>query len=184
MMEKAMATHSSTLAWKIPWTEKPGRLQSMGLKRVGHAFGMKVLYYSRSRKECDFASAVTQEELFRESDILSLHAPQTPETLHIINRENLRKMKKSAILINTARGGLVDSNALAEALNSNLIAGAGIDVLEQEPPPAEHPLLHAQNCIVTPHVGWATFQARKRLIKVLCGNVRAFLAGNPVNVVN
>ena len=152
--------------------------------QIGHAFGMKVLYYSRSRKECDFASAVTQEELFRESDILSLHAPQTPETLHIINRENLRKMKKSAILINTARGGLVDSNALAEALNSNLIAGAGIDVLEQEPPPAEHPLLHAQNCIVTPHVGWATFQARKRLIKVLCGNVRAFLAGNPVNVVN
>ena len=152
--------------------------------QIGHAFGMKVLYYSRSRKECDFAEAVSLDELFRQSDILTLHAPQTPETLHIIHAENLRKMKKNALLINTARGGLVDSHALAGALNRGIIAGAGIDVLEQEPPPEDHVLLHAKNCLVTPHVGWATFQARKRLIAVLCNNVRAYLEGSPIHVVN
>ena len=178
--------------FSCPMTELAGQtlgifgLGTIGRKvaQIGHAFGMKVLYYSRSRKECDFAAAVTLEELFAQSDILTLHAPQTPETMHIVNAENLRKMKSNALLINTARGGLVDSPALAEALNRGIIAGAGIDVLEQEPPPEDHVLLHARNCLVTPHVGWATLQARKRLIRVLCDNVRAFLAGSPVNVVN
>lgn len=152
--------------------------------QIGHAFGMDVIYCSRTEKKCDFARRVSVEELFAQSDILTLHAPQTPETKEIVNEKTLSLMKKSAFLINTARGGLVDSKALGLALNEGWIAGAGIDVLEQEPPPVDHVLLHARNCIVTPHVGWATLEARSRLIKVLCDNVRACLNGNPIHVVN
>lgn len=152
--------------------------------RIGAAFGMEVIYHSRTPRACDFARFVSLEELFRTADVLTLHAPQTPSTAKVVNREHLSLMKPGAFLINTARGGLVDSAALADALNAGTIAGAGIDTLETEPPPADHPLLHARNCLITPHVGWATQEARGRLIAILAENIRGYLAGHPVNVVN
>ncbi len=152
--------------------------------RIGADFGMRVIYHSRSPKTVDFAEFVPLEKLFAESDILSLHAPMTPETAKIVDREHLALMKPSAYLINTARGGLVDDDALADALNRGKLAGAGIDVLTQEPPPENHVLLHARNCLVTPHVGWASLEARKRLIAILGEVIRAFLAGKPLHQVN
>jgi glycerate dehydrogenase len=113
-----------------------------------------------------------------------LHAPQTAETAKIINASTLSLMKKDALLINTARGGLVDNYALAEALERGIIGGAGIDVLEKEPPNAEHPILRAPNCIITPHTAWASIDARKRLMNIMTENLRAFLNGTPQNVVN
>lgn len=152
--------------------------------RIGAAFGMKILYAARSDKEFPFAERVEPDRLLAESDILTLHAPQTQQTACFINERTLKLMKPSAILINTARGGLVDSRALADALNGGRLAGAGIDVLEQEPPPADHPLLHAKNILLTPHVGWASAEARGRLIRILAENIRAFQAGAPIHVVN
>jgi len=152
--------------------------------KIGSAFGMRVIYHCRTPKKVDFATFVPLEQLFTESDVLTLHAPQTPETRHVVNKQTLAMMKPTAYLINTARGGLVEDDALAEALNSGKLAGAGIDALVQEPPPADHPLIHAKNCLMTPHVGWATFEARQRLIDVLVENVKAFLNGTPINQVN
>lgn len=152
--------------------------------RIGAAFGMRVLYHCRTPKTLDFASFVSREELFRKSDVLTLHAPMTAQTKGVVNRETLSWMKPGAYLVNTARGGLVDDDALAEALNAGRIAGAGIDVLTAEPPPADHPLLHARNCLVTPHVGWATHEARVRLMATLEDIVKSYLAGSPVNKVN
>ncbi len=124
------------------------------------------------------------EELFRRSDVVSLHCPLTPETHHLVNRERLSWMKPSALLINTSRGPLVDEAALAEALDGGRIAGAGLDVLAIEPPPADNPLLRAKNCCITPHISWATAAARKRLLDAVVANLQAFLAGKPQNVVN
>lgn len=152
--------------------------------RIGAAFGMRVIYAARTEKNCAFAERVDVGRLLAESDILTLHAPQTPETNCFINARTLNAMKPSAILINTARGGLVDSQALADALNEGRIAGAGIDVLEKEPPPADHPLLHAKNILLTPHVGWASAEARGRLISILADNIRAWRDGAPIHVVN
>ena len=108
----------------------------------------------------------------------------TDETREIINRENLSKMKKTAFLINTGRGPLVNERDLAEALNSGDISGAGLDVLVKEPPAADNPLLRAKNCFITPHIGWASVESRKRLIQITADNLRAFLDGKPENVVN
>ncbi len=152
--------------------------------KIGADFGMRVIYHSRTPKTADFAEFVSLEKLFAESDVLTLHAPMTPETALVVNQERLALMKKTAYLINTARGGLVDDAALAEALNRGRISGAGIDVLTQEPPPEDHPLLHAKNCRITPHVGWASLEARKRLIDILGEEIKAFLAGKPINQVN
>ena len=124
------------------------------------------------------------ETLFRQSDVVSLHCPLTPQTHHLVNRDRLSWMKLSAFLLNTSRGMLIDEQYLAYALNSGLIAGAGLDVLSEEPPPSEHILLKARNCIITPHLAWATRAARSRLMKTAVENVRAFLAGSPCNVVN
>jgi glycerate dehydrogenase len=132
----------------------------------------------------DSVCFVGLEELFRRSDVISLHCPLTPETTGLVNAERLRLMKPSAFLINTGRGPLVDERALADALNSGRIAGAGLDVLSSEPPPADHPLLTARNCCITPHIAWATRAARQRLLNIAVENVRAFLAGTPQNVVN
>jgi glycerate dehydrogenase len=132
----------------------------------------------------DRIAFVGLEELFRRSDVVSLHCPLTPETHHLVNPERLSWMKPSALLINTGRGPLVDEAALSEALNCGRIAGAGLDVLSTEPPPAENTLLRAKNCCITPHVAWATAAARKRLLDTVVANVRAFLAGKPENVVN
>jgi glycerate dehydrogenase len=124
------------------------------------------------------------DTLFRTSDVISLHCPLTPETKHLANAERLGLMKRSAFLLNTSRGPLVDDAALAEALNSERIAGAALDVLSVEPPPGGNPLFGAKNCIITPHIAWATRAARARLMDTAVENVRAFLRGQPQNVVN
>jgi len=126
---------------------------------------------------------VDLETLFRQSDVVSLHCPLTPETKHIVNAQRLSGMKPSAFLLNTSRGQLVDEDALAVALNSGKLAGAGLDVLSVEPPPASNPLLTARNCIITPHLAWATKAARSRLLQAAVENLRAFLSGKPQNIV-
>jgi glycerate dehydrogenase len=119
-----------------------------------------------------------------EADVVSLHCPLLPETRGMINQARLAKMKPSAFLINTARGPLIVEKDLAEALNAGRLAGAGVDVLSAEPPTADNPLLHAKNCIVTPHIASATKEERSRLINTVVANLRAFQQGRPVNVVN
>lgn len=118
------------------------------------------------------------------ADILSLHCPLTPSTSQLINTQRLRKMRDDALIINTARGGLIDESAVATALNAGTLAGYGTDVLSSEPPAGENPLLHAPNCIITPHQAWATLESRRRLLEISIANLTAFLAGSPQNVVN
>lgn len=153
---------------------------------VGRAFGMRVITHRRQPgdKADDGTPCVGLDELFATSDVVSLHCPLTPATEGLVNAQRLGLMKPTAFLINTARGGLVVEADLAAALNSGRIAGAGLDVLSAEPPPAGNPLLQAQNCPVTPHVAWATRKARARLIDAVAANLAGFLAGRPQNVVN
>jgi glycerate dehydrogenase len=153
--------------------------------KVALALGMNVIANRRTWKEEPIKGVipVSQEEVFTQSDVLSLHCPLTEDTKHIINAQNIAKMKRSALLINTARGPLVNEAELAAALNEGRLAGAGLDVLSAEPPPADNPLLTAKNCYITPHIAWASKEARERLISVATENVRAFLDGTPQNVV-
>ena len=123
------------------------------------------------------------DELFRECDIISLHCPLTDSTRELVNAERLKKMKPSAILINTGRGPLINEQALADALNNNIIYAAGLDVLSQEPPHADNPLLTAKNCYITPHIAWASTAARERLMQIMLENIKAYLAGKPINSV-
>ena len=149
---------------------------------IGRAFGMRILAHRRtpgSDAEC-----VDLETLLRESDVVSLHCPLTPETQGLIDARRLDLMKPTALLVNAARGPLVVEADLAAALDAGRIAGAALDVLSVEPPPASNPLLAAKNCIITPHVAWATRDARRRLIEATAENLRAFAAGRPRNVVN
>ena len=150
--------------------------------QVGRAFGMRILAWRRGRG--DDPECVALDALLRDSDVVSLHCPLTPETREIIDAAALATMKPTAFLINTARGPLVNEADLAAALNDGRLAGAGLDVLAVEPPPATNPLLAARNCVITPHIAWATREARRRLIEITAGNVRAFAAGTPRNVVN
>ena len=149
---------------------------------------MEVIAYSRSRNEAPlpgaFHWAESVEELFAKSDVVTLHCPQTPENAGMVNRELLAKMKPSAFLINTARGGLVNEQDLVEALNSGVIAAAAVDVVSAEPMKAENPLPGAKNLIITPHIAWATLSARQRLMTTTVENIAAFFAGNPQNLVN
>ena len=188
--------------WENPLIELDGLTMGIiGLGRIGTAvagvavaLGMKVIAYGRASsrntviaenpQSAPAIRRVDLETLFRQSDTVSLHCPLTPETKHLINAQRLSWMKPSAFLLNTSRGQLVDENALAAALNSGRLAGAGLDVLSQEPPPANNPLLSAKNCVITPHLAWATKAARSRLMQVAVENVRAFLGGKPQNVVN
>ena len=153
---------------------------------LGIAFGMNVLASSRSRPQQppQNISFVDLESLFRKSDVISLHCPLTPETNQLVNAERLSWMRPTALLLNTSRGPLIDEQALADALNAGKIAGAGLDVLSIEPPPTDNPLLRAKNCLVTPHIAWATRAARSRLMQIAVANVRAFLDGRLQNVVN
>ena len=161
----------------------PGRIGT-AVAKMGIAFGMDVIAYSRSgRAPLPEIRAVSLDELFAMSDVLTLHCPLTPETKHLVNAERLAMMKPTAFLINTSRGPLVDGAALAEALNTGMIAGAGLDVLSAEPPPSNDPLLRARNCHITPHFAWASTAARKRLMDEVVENVRAFIAGTPRNIV-
>ncbi|NOS69918.1 MAG: hydroxyacid dehydrogenase [Verrucomicrobia bacterium] len=149
---------------------------------IARAFGMKTLVHSRT--PVADAGNVSLNELLANSDVVSLHCPLTPETKHLINAKTLALMKPAALLLNTSRGPLVDEIALASALNNGTIAGAALDVLSVEPPPAENPLLHARNCIITPHNAWGTRAARSRLLQIAVDNVKSFLADSPKNVVN
>ena len=179
--------------WDSPLIELDGlTLGIVGFGRIGQAvgelgaaFGMKVLAAVRAAGAApSFARFVELETLFRESDVVSLHCPLTPQTANLVNARHLSLMKPTAFLLNTSRGPLVDEPALADALNSGRIAGAAMDVLATEPPPAGNPLLTARNCLITPHLAWATRAARSRLMKVATENVRAFLHGKAQHVVN
>ncbi|MBI5685247.1 MAG: D-2-hydroxyacid dehydrogenase [Verrucomicrobia bacterium] len=153
--------------------------------RVGRAFGMKVLASVRRATQSEGETQfVDLDTLLRDSDVITLHCPLTPETKELINAARLAQMKPTAFLINTARGGLVNEADLADALNHGRLAGAGLDVLSAEPPSASNLLLRAKNCIITPHIAWATRNARARLMEIAVENVRAWLRGQPQNVVN
>jgi glycerate dehydrogenase len=163
----------------------------IGLGRIGTAvaglataLGMHVLASKANSRLAPHVRLTDMESLFRQSDVLSLHGPLTPETKHLINAERLAWMKPTAFLLNTSRGMLVDEQALADSLNAGRLAGAGLDVLSAEPPPADNPLLTAKNCIITPHLAWATKAARSRLMQIAVSNVRAFLSGKLQNIVN
>ena len=179
--------------WDSPLLELEGQTMGIvGLGRIGMmvaelalAFGMSVIAYSKSPKTSpDGISMVELDELFEKSDVVSLHCPLTPESANLVNAQRLTMMKSTAFLVNTSRGPLIDSEALAVALNSGQIAGAGLDVLEVEPPPKEHPLFGAKNCRITPHIAWATQAARGRLLQTAVENVAAFRKGEMQNVVN
>ncbi|MBN2721012.1 MAG: D-2-hydroxyacid dehydrogenase [Proteobacteria bacterium] len=163
----------------------------VGFGRIGKAvaelalaFGMDVLVATRKPGEEKRVTFVEPDVLFSQGDVVSLHCPLTPRTEKMVDERRLGLMKPSSFLINTARGPLIDENALARALNEGRIAGAALDVLSSEPPPAGHPLLSARNCVITPHLAWATLAARKRLVETAIANIRAWVEGNPVNVVN
>lgn len=180
--------------WDYPLVELHGLTMGIvGLGRIGsavaalaRAFGMNVVAQSRTqtKSQPEGVRWLDLETLFKVSDVVSLHCPLTPETQGLVNADRLKLMKRSAFLLNTSRGGLIDDAALAAALNEGRIAGAGLDVLSIEPPPSSNPLLHARNCLITPHISWATSAARRRLMDIAVGNVRAFLEGTPQNVVN
>ena len=154
------------------------------VKEVALAFGMKVIVNTRTKRvQEDGFRYVTREELFSESDIVTLHCPLTDENKGMINSAAISLMKPGAIIINTARGGLIVSSELCEALKTGRIAGAGLDVAECEPPAADDPLIAQPNVIVTPHTAWATHEARERLMKKAALNLEAFLKGTPLNVV-
>lgn len=154
---------------------------------IATAFGMNVIVSSRSGSDQTHGFRHPRTgipELLSCSDIVTIHCPLTSETAGMINIGSLRLMKKSALLINTSRGPIVVEKDLADALNEGIIAGAGLDVLSVEPPHEDNPLLKAKNCILTPHIAWATLESRNRLMETAVQNIRAFLAGSPVNVVN
>lgn len=180
--------------WDFPLRELDGlTFGVVGFGAIGRevagiaaAFGMRVLAHSRRRPEPlpPGVEFVALDDLFARADVVSLHCPLTPETRHLVNAERLARMKPGAFLLNTGRGPLVDEAALAAALNGGRLAGAGLDVLSAEPPPADHPLLTARNCLITPHLAWASGAARRRLLREVAANLRAFLSGSPRNVVN
>ena len=148
---------------------------------VGRAFGMQILAHRRSAS--DDPQFVSLDRLLSESDVVSLHCPLVPDTKELINAARLAQMKPSAFLINTARGALIHEPDLAAALNAERIAGAGLDVLSVEPPLASNPLLSARNCVMTPHIAWATRNARLRLLEVTAANIRGYLLNRPQNVI-
>lgn len=179
--------------WKSPLVELSGK--TMGLiglgdigwqvARIAQAFGMRVLAHRKSAMPAkEGIELVELDRLFRESDVVSLHCPLTDETSEIINENTLALMKPTAYLINTGRGGLLHEQQVANALNEGQLAGAAFDVLSTEPPKAGNPLLTARNCIITPHIAWALYESRERLLHMAAENVAAFMKGNPTNVVS
>ncbi len=179
--------------WKVPLVELEGKTMGLvGFGNIGRLvaqiavlLGMRVLVYSRSRKELPAGCAwVDFDTLLAHSDVLSIHCPLTQETAGLIGREALSRMKPTAFLLNTARGPVIDEIALADALNEGRLAGAALDVLGEEPPEADNPLLYAKNCVITPHIAWAALESRARLVETVAENVAAFLRGQPQNVVN
>ncbi|MDH5104802.1 D-2-hydroxyacid dehydrogenase [Lentilactobacillus diolivorans] len=154
--------------------------------QIAHVFGMNVIFYNHHEKEVqvDWLKQVSLDELLKQSDVISLHTPQTPETTDLINQETIAKMKDGAIIINTARGGLLNEQDVAAALNSGKLYALGVDVASQEPINADNPLLTAKNAYLTPHIAWAPTEIRERLMGIAVDNLKAYLAGKPINVVN
>lgn len=156
----------------------------MEVAKIANAFDMEVLAYTSKTDDLPYGiRRVSLDELFTSSDVISLHCPLNDETHHMVDAKRLKSMKPSAILINTGRGPLVKDDELAEALNANVIAAYGADVMTVEPPDADNQLLKAKNCYLTPHIAWATREARQRLMRICRDNIQAFLDGKPVNVV-
>jgi len=188
------ANAESFCYWLTPQMELAEKtLGIIGFGRIGRAvgrlakaFGMDVITYNRS--ECEegrqIARYVDLETLFTQSDIISLHCPLFQDNAGMVNSEAIHKMKNGAVLINTARGGLLDESAVAEALKSGKLGAAAVDVLSEEPMKRYNPLLTAPNCIITPHIAWAPKESRQRLLDCVVENIRCFLTGTPQNVVN
>ena len=180
--------------WKTPLMELRGK--TIGLigygeiaqatAAIAHAFNMQVIYWNHRAKEAqaEWAQQVSLEELYHQSDVISLHVPQTAETEQMIHQEAIQQMKDGVILLNTARGGLLDEAAVAEALNAGKIYAAGVDVVSKEPMAADNPLLKAKNCFITPHIAWAPVETRERLMGIAVDNFAAFIHGTEKNVVN
>lgn len=180
--------------WNTPLVELAGKTlgviglghTGMATARIALAFGMQVLAYtSKSAAElpAGIRKADSLEQVFSDSNVVSLHCPLTETTKNLVNMERLKLMKREAVLINTGRGGLVNETDLAEALEKGLLAAAGVDVLSSEPPVPGHPLVGVKNCFITPHIAWATLEARQRLMGKAVRNIEAFLSGQPINTV-
>lgn len=181
--------------WDYPLIELAGKtLGIIGYGRIGQttgkiaqAFGMKVIAFAPSRivgtklNDCEF---VTLDEIFKMSDVIALHCPLNPSTEGIICKKNIAKMKDGVIIINNGRGGLIVEKDLREALDSGKVSAAGVDVVSTEPIKSDNPLLGAKNCFITPHISWASKESRVRLMNILTENLKAWLAGKPINVVN
>lgn len=180
--------------WDYPLIELAGKTMGIiGFGRIGQksgqiakAMGMKILAYNRSQSESgkEIAEYVDLDTLLAQSDVIALHCPLFPETQEIINRETISKMKDGVIIINNSRGPLIAEQDLADALNSGKVYAAGLDVLCDEPMRKDNPLLTAKNCIITPHISWAPRESRQRIMDMSVRNLRAFLNGKPINVVN
>jgi glycerate dehydrogenase len=180
--------------WDFPMIELDGLTMGVvGFGRIGRAvgevaraFGMRIVAFDEYVPDSGDPEIemLSYEDLLRRSDVVTFHTPLTPDTEKMLNDETLKLMKPTAFVINTSRGPVIDNAALADALNSGQIAGAGLDVLDVEPPPIDHPLLKAKNCYITPHISWATRSARARLMQTTVDNIAAFMRGEPLNVVN
>jgi glycerate dehydrogenase len=195
VMEGKWAQSADWCFWDYPLVELAGKTMGIiGFGRIGQqvgdvatALGMNIIASGRTqsnqshRKSFKWADL---PELLEECDVVSIHCPLLPDTKGLINKESLQLMKRSAFLLNTSRGSIVVDEDIADALNNDVIAGAGIDVLSVEPPPKNNPLFSAKNCIITPHIAWATKEARQRLMDITVNNLTAFINGSAVNVVN
>ena len=180
--------------WQTPLTELAGKTLGLigygaiaqAVAMIAHAFQMEVIYYNHRPKapQAEWTKQVTLDTLYQEADIISLHVPQFPETEGMIDQAALAQMKDTAILINTARGGLLDESAVAQALTDGKIAALAADVVSKEPIAADNPLLQAPNCYLTPHIAWAPIETRKRLMEIAVGNLTAFIHKTPRNVVS
>lgn len=190
--EGRWTTNPDFCYWDHPLIELDGRIMGLvGLGRIGRAtgrlaraFGMRVLGYDPQVRTVEGIEWTELETLLRTSDVVSLHCPLTEDTQHLIDARRLAMMKSTALLLNTSRGPLIDEAALAATLDQGGLAGAALDVLAIEPPRADNRLLRAKNCLITPHIAWATQAARQRLLDTAVANVRAFLQGRQENVVN
>lgn len=180
--------------WNSPLYELDGKMFGViGFGKIGkrvceiaNAFGMKTLAFTPSGKKDGVENVVftDMDTVLKSADFISVHCPLTEKTKGLINKEFISKMKKNAYIINTARGPVANEKDVAEALKNGTLAGYGTDVLSTEPPALDNPLLNAPNCLITPHIAWAAYETRLRLMGILEENIKAYLSGNPINVVN
>lgn len=188
------SAHPDFCFWDTPQMELAGKTMGIiGFGRIGmavaaiaRAFGMNVLAYSRTERPEGSALGqyVDLDTLLAKSDVISLHCPLFPETEHLINADAIEKMKNGAILLNTSRGPVIDETAVADGLRCGKLKGAAVDVVSVEPMEPDNPLLHAPNCIITPHMAWAPLETRGRILEITAKNIRGFLDDKPINVVN